>query len=34
VLEGRNFRGYFEFESDRMLAHRLEWITVEFSSGL
>ena len=34
VLEGRNFRGYFEFESDRMLAHRLEWITGEFSSGL
>ena len=27
VLEGRNFRGYFEFESDRMLAHSLEWIT-------
>lgn len=34
VLEGRNFRGYFEFESDRMLAHRLEWITGEFPSGL
>ena len=30
VLEGRNFRGYFEFESDRMLAHRLEWTTGEF----
>ena len=34
VLEGRNFRGYFEFESDRMLAHHLEWITGEFSPGL
>lgn len=34
VLEGRNFRGYFEFESDRMLAHHLEWMTGECSSGL
>jgi 8-oxo-dGTP diphosphatase len=26
LLAGRKFRGYFEFDSDRMLAHRLEWL--------
>ena len=34
VLEGRNFRGYFEFDGDRMLAHRLEWIAGEVPLGL
>jgi 8-oxo-dGTP diphosphatase len=29
LLEGRYFRGYFEFDGDRMLAHRLEWLTRE-----
>ncbi|CAN5663066.1 8-oxo-dGTP diphosphatase [soil metagenome] len=25
VLAGRNFRGYFHFESDKMLSHRVDW---------
>jgi len=26
VLEGRSFKGFFEFDNDRMLAHRVEWL--------
>jgi len=29
LLEGRYFRGYFEFDGERMLAHRLEWMDGE-----
>ncbi len=25
VLEGRNFRGFFVFEYDKMLSHRVDW---------
>lgn len=25
VLEGRNFRGYFQFDGDKMLWHRVDW---------
>lgn len=25
VLEGRNFRGFFVFEGDKMLSHRVDW---------
>jgi 8-oxo-dGTP diphosphatase len=25
VLEGRNFRGFFVFEDDKMLSHRVDW---------
>ena len=25
MLEGRSFRGYFLFESDKMLSHRVDW---------
>lgn len=25
VIAGRNFRGYFDFDDDTMLTHRLEW---------
>jgi 8-oxo-dGTP diphosphatase len=33
LLEGRCFRGYFEFDGDRMLAHRMEWINGEAGLG-
>lgn len=26
VLEGRAFRGYFEFDRDRMVSHRMVWL--------
>jgi len=26
VLEGKSFKGFFEVEDDRMLAHRVEWM--------
>ncbi len=26
VLEGRNFRGYFDFDGDTMLSRRIEWL--------
>ncbi len=29
LLEGRSFRGFFEFDGERMLAHRLEWLDGE-----
>jgi hypothetical protein len=29
VLAGRSFRGFFEFDNDTMLAHRMEWIEEE-----
>ena len=25
MLEGRSFRGYFLFENDKMLSHRVDW---------
>lgn len=34
VLQGRSFVGYFEFDGDRMLAHRMNWIADEASAGL
>lgn len=29
VLQGRAFRGYFEFDGECMLAHHIEWLTQE-----
>ena len=29
VLEGRCFCGYFEFDGDRMLGHRIDWLEEE-----
>jgi 8-oxo-dGTP diphosphatase len=29
LLDGRSFRGFFEFDGDRMLDHRLDWIAAE-----
>lgn len=29
LLDGRSFRGFFEFDGERMLAHRLDWLAQE-----
>ena len=26
LLQGRNFRGYFEFDGDRMISRRMDWL--------
>lgn len=33
VLEGRSFRGFFEFDGDRMLASRVEWLGQGLPAG-
>jgi 8-oxo-dGTP diphosphatase len=27
MLEGKRFKGYFHFDDDKMLSHRLDWLT-------
>lgn len=34
VLAGRSFRGYFEFDGEAMLSHRLEWLDGEAAPAL
>jgi len=31
-LEGRCFRGFFEFDGETMLGHNLEWMEEPFSA--
>jgi 8-oxo-dGTP diphosphatase len=33
LLEGRSFRGFFDFDGDRMVAHRMEWVAGEAGRG-
>jgi 8-oxo-dGTP diphosphatase len=33
LLAGRSFRGFFEFDGDRMVDHRLDWLATEASAG-
>jgi 8-oxo-dGTP diphosphatase len=33
LLAGRSFRGYFEFDGDRMLSHRVDWLDGEERAG-
>jgi 8-oxo-dGTP diphosphatase len=32
LLAGRSFRGFFEFDGDRMVDHRLDWLATEASA--
>jgi 8-oxo-dGTP diphosphatase len=33
LLTGRSFRGFFEFDGDRMVDHRLDWLATEAPAG-
>lgn len=33
VLAGKNFLGYFDFDGETMLSHRVEWLEGDFSSN-